>query len=95
VSNSTSSAPAVVASLAISHNCIPIIEAQFFTQLDGSLLRPINETTAQGYKEVAVAFAGRYKPEYLGLGIEVMSFTRSRLPILTPSSGSSTRPTTP
>ena len=71
VSNSTSSAPAVVASLAISHNCTPIIEAQFFTRSDGRLLRPLNYTTIQSYKEGAAAFADRYKPKYLGLGIEV------------------------
>jgi len=71
VSNSTSGAPAVVTSLSLTYNCTPIVEAQFFTQSDGRLLRPLNETTMQNYKEGATTFADRYKPKYLGLGIEV------------------------
>lgn len=50
---------------------IPIIEAQFFDQSTGSLLRPLNDSIKTIYKNIAVRFAEKYKPEYLALGIEV------------------------
>jgi hypothetical protein len=64
-------APAVMAQLAAQHNLKLMIVAQFFTQSTGELLRPLNGTNEQHYKEIAVSFAEQYRPVYLGLGIEV------------------------
>lgn len=61
----------VVAELASTYNYIPLIEAQFFTQSTGALLRPLDDSTKQLYKNSASAFAQKYKLKYLGLGIEV------------------------
>jgi len=63
--------PTVVASLASTYEYTPIIQAQFFTQSTGKLLRPFDETTRQQYKDAAVNFAKKFKPTYLGIGIEV------------------------
>jgi len=71
LSNTQSGGPVVVASLSSQYDYVPIIEAQFFTQSTGQLVRPLDETNRRAYKDAAVAFAERYKPEYLGLGIEV------------------------
>jgi hypothetical protein len=73
LSNTENSGPVVVASLATSssHQYIPVIEAQFFTQSNGTLLRPLNNTTIQSYKNSAVTFAETYTPWYLAFGIEV------------------------
>ncbi len=65
------SGPNVVATLASTYNYTPIIIATIFTQSDGKLIRPLDESTKKRYVEEAVAFAGKYKPTYLGLGIEV------------------------
>ena len=71
LSNTQNGGPVVVASLASTYDYIPIIEAQFFTQSTGALIKPLEETTKQNYKNTAVAFAEKYKPKYLALGIEV------------------------
>ncbi len=71
LSNTSSGGPVVVASLSSQYNYVPIIEAQFFTQSTGQLIRPLDDANRQAYKDEAVAFAEKYKPEYLGLGIEV------------------------
>lgn len=63
--------PAVVASLASQYKYTPIIEAQFFTQSTGKLLRPLNENTKASYKKVAADFTEKFKLPYLGLGIEI------------------------
>ncbi|MFH1221985.1 MAG: hypothetical protein V1492_02780 [Candidatus Micrarchaeota archaeon] len=63
--------PAVVAGLATTYSYTPIIELQFFTQSDGKLLRPLDDANKAAYKSSAVAFAEKYKPKYLGIGIEV------------------------
>ncbi|MEW6036457.1 MAG: hypothetical protein AB1529_07640 [Candidatus Micrarchaeota archaeon] len=63
--------PKVVAGLASTYNYTPVVIVTFFTQSDGKLLRPLDEDTKRKYKEGAVAYAEKYKPEYLGLGIEV------------------------
>ncbi|MFH1072201.1 MAG: hypothetical protein V1743_02115 [Nanoarchaeota archaeon] len=63
--------PTVVASLASTYEYIPLIQAQFFTQSTGKLLRPLDDATKQSYKDSMVAFAQKYKPAYLGIGIEV------------------------
>jgi hypothetical protein len=64
-------APEVIAELASTYGYVPLIEAQFFTQSTGQLLRPLNDTVKQSYKNSAIQFASRYKPKYLALGIEV------------------------
>ncbi len=69
--SNSKSGPKVVSSLAIKYGLIPVVEAQFFTQSNGKLLRPLDDATKLTYKNSAVAFAEEYKPKYLGLGIEV------------------------
>ena len=65
------SGPLIVTELAPKYNYIPLIEVQFFTQATGKLLRPLNEATRQSYINMSLAFAQKYKPGYLGVGIEV------------------------
>ncbi|MDD5593585.1 MAG: hypothetical protein PHG97_02435 [Candidatus Margulisbacteria bacterium] len=69
--NTVNGGPTVVAGLASTYGYIPIIEAQFFTQSTGQLLRPLSDATKEAYKNSAVAFAKKYTPRYLALGIEV------------------------
>ena len=64
-------APEVMAELASTYGYVPLIEAQFFTQSTGQLLRPLNDTVKQSYKNSTIQFASRFKPKYLALGIEV------------------------
>lgn len=64
-------APVVVNSLSIKYNYRPLIIVQFFTQDSGKLLRPLDETTVNNYKNYVSNFAEKYRPEYLGIGIEV------------------------
>lgn len=71
LSNTQSGGPTVVASLATTYSYTPTIEAQFFTQSTGQLLRPLDGSTKQKYKDSTVAFAEKYKPKYMALGIEV------------------------
>ena len=69
--NSASGAPTVVAELAKTYQYLPVIEAQFFIQATGELLRPLDEATKMSYRESAVAFAKKYQPRYFAFGIEV------------------------
>lgn len=71
LSNTQTGGPAVLAALSTNYNYIPIVEAQFFTQSNSQLLRPLDESTKQIYKDSAVAFAEKYKPRYMGFGIEI------------------------
>lgn len=80
LSNTQNGSPTVVASLASTYGYIPLIEAQFFTQSNGSLLRPLDNATKQIYKNSAVAFAEKYKPKYLAFGIEVNILYEKSLP---------------
>ncbi len=66
-----SSGSKVVTELASTYDYIPIVEVQFFTQSTGELIRPLDEGTKEEYKNSIVNFAEKYKPEYLGMGIEV------------------------
>ena len=50
LSNVQSGGPTVVASLANVYGYIPIIEAQFFTQSSGMLIRPLDNAKKQIYK---------------------------------------------
>lgn len=63
--------PAVTAELGTTFGYLPLIEAQFFSQASGQLLRPLDEETQQFYIDSAADFAATYQPAYLGLGIEV------------------------
>jgi len=62
--------PFVVTGLSKQNKYIPLIMLQFFTQSTGKLLKPMDEAK-EGYKKSVVDFAGKYKPKYLGMGIEV------------------------
>jgi len=62
--------PKVVTELAPAQGYTPLVEVTYYTQGTGQLIRPLDDATKQRYKESAVAFAGKYKPEYLGFGIE-------------------------
>ncbi|HII16264.1 MAG TPA: hypothetical protein HA362_08230 [Nanoarchaeota archaeon] len=64
-------APTVVSALAGNYNLLPVIEAQFFTQSTGRLLRPLDDETKKAYLGSAAAFAEKFKPQYMGFGIEV------------------------
>jgi len=71
LANLQNGGPAVIASLAKKYGYIPVIEAQFFNQSDGRLVKPLNEENKQNYKKFAADFAEKFKPKYFGLGIEV------------------------
>ena len=71
LSNTQTGGPTVIASLATNYHYTPLIEVQFFTQSTGQLLRQLDKSTKQGYKNYVLAFAEKYKPKYLGLGIEI------------------------
>lgn len=71
LSTTTDSAPKVVAELASKYNYLPVVEAQFFTQSSGKLLRTLDTATKLNYKNRAVAFAQKYNLKYLAFGIEV------------------------
>jgi hypothetical protein len=63
--------PVVTAELASRNGMAPLISVQFFSQSTGELIRPLDGPTRERYKNSAAAFAGKYKPRYLALGIEV------------------------
>lgn len=63
-------APAVVAQLALKYGYTPIIEVQFFSQSTGKLFRPLDQY-AQTYEDSLSQFVSKYKPPYLGIGVEV------------------------
>jgi hypothetical protein len=63
--------PKVITELAPTYGYTPLVEAQFFTQSTGELVRPLDNDNKQSYKNSAAAFAEEYKPEYMAFGIEV------------------------
>ena len=69
--NVAGSSPDVISQLASQYDYTPLVEAQFFSQSTGKLLRSLDEATKASYKNKAVGFASTYKPRYLALGIEV------------------------
>lgn len=69
--SSEKSAPYVIAELSKQYDYIPLIEPQFFTQSTGKLVRPLDEETKQLYKTSTLNFIKKYKPKYMGIGIEV------------------------
>ncbi|MEK7087049.1 MAG: hypothetical protein AAB935_02190 [Patescibacteria group bacterium] len=71
LSNTQGGGPTVVATLSSQYKYIPVIETQFFTQSTGKLLRPLDANTKENYRKLAVDFAQKFKPKYLGFGIEI------------------------
>lgn len=67
----TNGAPAMLAKIAQSNNLSLIIEAQFFSQSSGQLLRPLDNSTIANYTRMAVSFVQNYHPKYMAFGIEV------------------------
>lgn len=65
------SAPYVLAELSKQYNYIPLIEPQFFIQSTGKLLLSLDEETKQLYKTSLLNFVKKYKPKYIGIGIEI------------------------
>ena len=61
----------VVVELAPKYGYTPLIETTFHS--NGKLIRPLNNENKEIYKKLTIAFAKKYKPKYLGLGIEVNS----------------------
>ncbi|MFH2105643.1 MAG: hypothetical protein ABII22_00135 [Candidatus Micrarchaeota archaeon] len=64
-------APQIVAELSSTYGYTPLICIQFFQQSTGQLLRPLDDSTKQNYKHSLVEFAKKYKPKYIGIGVEV------------------------
>ena len=52
------------------YDYIPLVEVTYYTQGEGELIRPFDESTRQGYKEDTIAFVEKYQPEYFVMGIE-------------------------
>lgn len=69
--NTQSGAPAVMSALADNYKLTPVVEAQFFTQSTGKLIRPLDAATKENYRKSAAAFAETFKPKYMGFGVEV------------------------
>lgn len=67
----TNGAPAMLAQIAESDNLSMLVEAQFFSQSSGQLLRPLDNGTIANYTSMAVSFAQNYHPKYMAFGIEV------------------------
>ena len=63
--------PEVTMGLSKKYGLTPVIIAQFFTQSSGTLLRPLTDESKKRYLEDAIAFARKYQPPYLALGIEI------------------------
>ncbi len=63
--------PKVTTEVALANQLVPIVEAQFFSQASGALLRPLDVANWAAYKRSAARFASTYHPAYLGFGIEV------------------------
>src|SRR3989304_3971078 len=55
----TSGGPEVVTTLSIQYELTPVVEAQFFAQSSGALLRPLNDSTRRLYVDTAATFAER------------------------------------
>jgi hypothetical protein len=63
-------APDAVVGLAGRYGYTPVIIANLYRSGEG-VLRPLDATNLTMYEQRAVDFAERYKPPYLGLGVEV------------------------
>ncbi len=49
----------------------PVIIASYYNQGAKKLLRPTTEATLKKYQETTASFAEKYKPKYIGFGIEI------------------------
>ena len=67
----------VVVEFSEEYGLFPVIEVNFFNQDTGKLLRPFSEVNQKAYIEAAVDFVSRYKPPYLGIGVEIDTFYRA------------------
>ena len=67
-------APKTIIELASQYDYIPIIEVGHYIQESGELFRPLNEENKKVYLDSTVEFAGKYKPEFFGIGVEVNIF---------------------
>lgn len=61
----------MLAELAPRYQLVPLFALQFFTPSTEAMLRPLDESTKQIYKTSTATFIEKYKPKYLGIGIEV------------------------
>jgi len=60
------------------NNLTVVIEVTAFNQSGGKLLRNLDEKTLQKYVDGAADFVSKYRPRYLGLGIDIDAlYTRS------------------
>jgi len=60
------------------NNLTVVIEVTAFNQSGGKLLRNLDEKTLQKYVDGAADFVSKYRPHYLGLGVDVDAlYTRS------------------
>ena len=64
-------APGVVTELASTYGYTPLIEVAHFIQATGELIRPLTAETRRTYTDSITAFAEKYTPPYLGIGIEI------------------------
>jgi hypothetical protein len=71
LADSAAGAPAVLMALAAAQHFTPLVQAQFFTQSNGELLRPLSGPSRTMYKKAAASFAARHHPPYLAFGVEV------------------------
>ncbi len=61
----------VVATLGAKAGLQVLVEAAFFQQRDGKLLRPLDEANRTAYRDAAASFARSHRVAFLGLGLEV------------------------
>jgi hypothetical protein len=61
----------VVATLGAKAGLRVLVEATFFQQRSGELLRPLDEANRTAYRDAAAAFVQTHHVEFLALGIEV------------------------
>jgi hypothetical protein len=64
-------APKLILDSASKYGYTPIIVVQHFTQATGELLRPLDPTNRASYIASIQDLAAKYKPQYLGMGIEI------------------------
>ena len=67
-------APVVITELCLMYDLEPIVIATYFHQSTGKLAVTLNETVRMEYIESAAGYAEKYRPRYMGFGIEVNSF---------------------
>jgi hypothetical protein len=73
--NSTS--PYVVTELCVLYDLEPLVLATYFDQSTGIRVRPLDPEVREAYISRAAGHATRYKPRYMGFGVEVNSLKLS------------------